>query len=211
VLALSFNEGSGATAHDTSGNANDGAITGASFAAAGKFASALAFDGVNDWVTVADAASLDLTGSLTVEAWVNPSATSGNWRSVLMKEDPSGLAYALYAHDGAPLAGGTNRPAGYVRVAGTDQAIRGVAAMPLNTWTHLAVTYGGGTIRYFVNGVQVASRALSGSIAATALPLRIGGNAPWGEFFAGLIDEVRVYNRALTAAEIQADMNQPIP
>jgi len=41
-------------------------------------------------------------------------------------------------------------------------------------------------------------------------PLRIGGNSIWGEFFAGLIDEVRVYNRVLTAAEIQADMNTPI-
>jgi hypothetical protein len=148
---------------------------------------------------------------MTIEAWVNASATSGSWRTVLMKEDLTGLAYSLYAHDGAPLAGGTNRAAGYVRIAGGDQASRSTAALPLNTWTHLAVTYGGGTIRFYVNGVQVASRALSGGIAITGQPLRIGGNAPWGEFFSGLIDEVRVYNRALTAAEIQTDMNQPIP
>jgi hypothetical protein len=63
----------------------------------------------------------------------------------------------------------------------------------------------------FVNGVQVSSRAVSGSISVTSGTLRIGGNSVWGEYFMGLIDEVRVYNRALTASQIQTDMNTPIP
>ena len=211
IAAYSFNEGSGLSAADQSGSGNDGTLSGASWMAAGKFGGALSFDGVDDWVTVADSASLDLTATLTIEAWVNPAATSGNWRTVVMKERVGGLAYSLYAHDGAPLAGGTNRPAGYVRLGANDQAVRGTATLPLNTWTHLAVTYGGGSIRFFVNGVQVASRALSGSAAVTAEPLRIGGNAPWGEFFNGAIDEVRIYNRVLSQAEIQSDMTTPIP
>jgi hypothetical protein len=56
----------------------------------------------------------------------------------------------------------------------------------------------------------VASRALTGAAVATNNPLRIGGNAIWGEFFQGRIDEVRVYNRALTQTEIQAAMSAPI-
>jgi hypothetical protein len=52
--------------------------------------------------------------------------------------------------------------------------------------------------------------ALSGNIATSASPLRIGGNAVWPEWFAGLIDEVRIYNRQLTQTEIQTDMNTPV-
>jgi hypothetical protein len=63
----------------------------------------------------------------------------------------------------------------------------------------------------YVNGALVGDVALTGNIATSTTPLRIGGNTVWGEWFQGLIDEVRVYNRALTAAEIQADMTTPIP
>jgi hypothetical protein len=62
----------------------------------------------------------------------------------------------------------------------------------------------------YVNGVQVASKAVSGIIASTTNPLHIGGNSVWGEFFAGKIDEVRIYNRVLSQTEIQADMNAAI-
>ena len=63
----------------------------------------------------------------------------------------------------------------------------------------------------FINGVQVASRAQTGAITVGNGALRIGGNTAFvGEFYRGLIDEVRIYNRARTAAEIQADMTTPI-
>jgi hypothetical protein len=57
----------------------------------------------------------------------------------------------------------------------------------------------------------VSSEAAPGSVVVTDGVLRIGGNSAWGEFFSGVIDEVRVYNRALTGLEIQADMGTPIP
>ncbi len=199
VAAYAFDEGAGTTLGDVSGNALNGAVSGATWTTQGRYGGALSFDGVNDRVNVPDATLLDLTNAMTLEAWVYPTALSG-WRTVLMKESPSGLAYVLYAHDDVP------RPAGYVRV-GSDQAVTGTAALPLNAWTHVALTYDGATLRFFQNGVQVGSRALTGSMAATTLPLTIGGNAPWGEYFAGRIDDVRVYSRALSAAEIATDMN----
>jgi len=52
---------------------------------------------------------------------------------------------------------------------------------------------------------------LTGSASVTSSALRIGGNSVWGEYFKGLIDDVRIYNRPLTAAEIQSDMNTPVP
>ncbi len=76
----------------------------------------------------------------------------------------------------------------------------------MNTWTHVAFTYDGATMRVFINGTQVASRAQTGTIQSSSSPLWIGANQPYGEFFNGLIDEARVYNRALTQAEIQSDM-----
>ena len=65
-------------------------------------------------------------------------------------------------------------------------------------------------MRLYVNGTQVASRAATGAIQTTNSPLWIGGNSPYGEYFQGLIDEARVYNRALTQAEVQSDMNTSI-
>jgi hypothetical protein len=154
-------------------------------------------------VTVADAASLDLTTGMTIEAWVNPAAGTG-WRSVVLKETPGGLAYALYSANNA------SRPAGYVHIS-SDIGLNGTAAIALNTWTHVALTYDGATLRMFVNGVQVSTHAQTGSVIVAPGALRIGGDSVWGEYFKGLIDEVRVYNRALSAAEIQTDKNTPIP
>ena len=78
--------------------------------------------------------------------------------------------------------------------------------MPLNTWTHLAVTYDASVLRLYVNGAASGTAVVAGTIPASTGVLRIGGNSVWAEWFAGQIDEVRVYNRALTQSEIQADM-----
>ena len=86
----------------------------------------------------------------------------------------------------------------------------GTANLPLNGWTHLATTYDGAALRLYVNGALVKSRALTGSIIASTGPLDIGSDAVWGEYFQGLIDDVRVYNKALSQAQIQTDMNTPV-
>jgi hypothetical protein len=62
----------------------------------------------------------------------------------------------------------------------------------------------------YVNGVQVAIRPQTGPIKVSGGVLRIGGDSVWGDYFNGLIDEVRIYNRALSAGEVQADMALPI-
>ena len=72
------------------------------------------------------------------------------------------------------------------------------------------MTFDGSMLRVFVNGAQVASDPLTGSIATSTLPLRIGGDTIWGEWFAGEIDNLRVYDRALTGAEVQKDMTTAV-
>jgi len=83
---------------------------------------------------------------------------------------------------------------------------RGTAKLATGAWSHLAATYDGANLRLYVNGTLVSTKAATGAIQPGTRALRIGGNSIWSEWFAGLIDEVRVYNRALSAAEIQGDM-----
>src|SRR5262249_49779524 len=79
-----------------------------------------------------------------------------------------------------------------------------------NSWSHLAETYDGSMLRLYVNGTQVAAVARTGSIASSGNPLQIGGDNLYGQNFQGIIDEVRVYNVALTPTQIQSDMGAPV-
>lgn len=201
AAAYNFDEGSGGTVNDLSGNGNTGTISNATWSTAGKHARALNFNGTNALVTVPDSASLHLATGMTLEAWVNPSSMGGVWRTVVFKERPGGMLYALYANNGA-----ANQPVGQLWLGNTEQTAAGAGSLPINSWTHLAATFDGASLRLYVNGTLVTTFAASGSLASTTNPLRIGGNSIWGEYFRGLIDDVRIYNRALSATEIQGDM-----
>ncbi len=201
VAAYGFNENTGGTVVDASGNSNTGSLVNATWNTAGKYGNALSFNGTNALVTVPDANSLDLTTGMTLEAWVNPSVVSGKWRDVIYK-GVNDIYYlmATSPSQGRPATGGTY-----------TSNLLSTSNLPVNTWSHLAATYDGATLRLYVNGVQVASRAETDPIATSTGPLTIGGdNLYSSQYFAGRIDEVRIYNRALTAAEIQTDMNTPV-
>jgi glucose/arabinose dehydrogenase len=198
VAAYGFEEGAGTAVHDASGNGNAGTVAQGEWTAAGRHGGALSFDGT--MVTVPDSPSLDLTDGMTLEAWVNPSAVGDGWECVIFKERPDGMLYSLYAADRS------QHPVGQVFLANAEQNAAGPASIPANVWTHLAATYDGSSLRLYVNGSPAGTLAISGSLASTTNPLRIGGNSIWDEFFAGTIDDVRIYDRALSAGEIQTDM-----
>ena len=148
----------------------------------------------------ADSASLDLTTGMTLEAWVQ----AGDGRRLAhgrAKEQPGQLRLrAVREHRHQP----SRRPRSSSRATTSS---RGPSTLPVGAWTHVAATYDGSTLRLFVERRRRSrSSASTGAIATDTGPLRIGGNGVWGEWFNGLIDEVRVYNRALSAAEIQNDM-----
>ena len=198
VGAWAFAEGSGTTTADSSGNGNVGTLVGASWTTLGRYGNALSFNGTSSTVRVADSASLDLTTAMTLSAWIEPTASQNGWRTILQHEAD---AYFLNASN----SDGPLRPSGGGTLGGNTQYLSGPSANPVNAWTYVALTYDGATMRLFINGTQVSSRAASGPIQTTNSPLWIGGNSPYGEYFQGLIDEARVYNRALTQAEIQSD------
>jgi glutamine amidotransferase PdxT len=211
VAAWGFNENTGTIANDNSGNGNTGTLTnGPTWSSSGKFGAAILFNGSSSLVNVNDANSLDLTNGMTIEAWINPSNLTG-YKTIICKENgTNNLAYALSANNST--SGTSNqRPDSRIRIGSNTRTVTGTTKLPLNTWTHIASTYDGTTMRFYVNGVQVSTFATTGSITATTNPFRIGGSTALGsQYFTGLIDEVRIYNRALSAGEIQTDMNTPI-
>ncbi|MBB4935992.1 hypothetical protein FHR32_000297 [Streptosporangium album] len=205
VAAYGMNEGTGASVADSSGKSNTGTGVDTNWASAGKFGKALSFNGTTSMVTIGDAPSLRLTSGMTLSAWVKPTSVTG-WRTVAMKDLSSGdgAPYGLYASD-------RDVPAGWLLTTEGEQVSpKGTTALPINTWSHLALTYDGATAKLYVNGTQVDQLAVTGDFIDDGGDVHIGGNKAWGEFFSGLIDEVRIYNIAQTAAQIQTDMNTPI-
>src|SRR5213076_1255747 len=199
VAAYGFNEGSGTTVIDASGNNNTGTLSGATWTTAGRYGNALVFNGTSASVTVPNSASLGLTAAMTLEAWVYPTVAPTGWRAVIDKNVDRYYLMASSDQGNRPAAGGT-------WTAGNQNTV-GPSGLAVNTWTHLAATFDRATVRLYVNGVQVASQAQTTPLTTSTGTLQIGADSYAGENFAGRIDEVRIYNRALTAAEIQSDMN----
>jgi hypothetical protein len=81
------------------------------------------------------------------------------------------------------------------------------SALPLNQWSHLGIVFNGTQVQFYLNGALVNTASLNATITAHGQALRLGADANTQQFFKGLLDDVRVYNRVLTAAEITTDMN----
>ena len=209
VAAYGFDEANGAYVQDASGSGNYGGIAGAVRTTEGYFGNALKFDGVNDWISIPNSPSLALAAGMTLEAWVYPTTWMSGLSTVVMKEQPATSTsagtetYLLAANNS------TNQPMSAVRT-GSEVAVGGNTQVLPNQWTHLATTYDGQYQSLYVNGVLVSMIAQTGAITPSTGSLKIGGNCIWGGFFQGYIDEVRIYNRALSNAEIINDSKTAI-
>src|SRR6185436_4208957 len=159
VAAYSFNEGSGTTASDLSGNNLTGTLGGATWTTSGRFGNALSFNGTSARVTVPDAAPLDVTSAMTLEAWVLPTSALNGWRAVMHKDIDRYYLFASTDNQNRPGTGGT--------FGTTNQNVFGTATLPTNSWTHLAATYDRTTIRLYVNGVQVASGTQTAAVSTS--------------------------------------------
>ena len=211
VAAYGFDEIGGTTTVDASGNANQGTLLNAVRVSGGRFGNALQFNGTNAWVTVNDSSSLDLTAGMTMEAWVYPTTTMSGLNTIVMKEQP---ATATSAGAGAYLLAAnnsTNQPMSAVWATATpvlpggEVTVGGNMQIPANQWTHIAATYNGQVQCLYVNGVLIDTLPQTGAITTSGGLLRIGGNSVWGNYFQGYIDEVRIYNQAISNAQIISD------
>ena len=200
VAAYSFDEGSGTTVADASGNGNNGTVSNTTWTTSGKYGKALVFNGSSSLVTIPDAASLHLSSGMTLEAWVNPSTVNANWRDVIYKGNDNYYLEAT-STNGQPARRRRHVRRRHASGRCADREHLGVPRAPPTTRR---------TVRLYVNGTQVASSPATNSIATSTNPLQIGGDSLYGQFFAGTIDDVRVYSTALTAAQIQTDMTTPV-
>ncbi len=202
VAAYNFEEISDSIIADASGKNNHGVLREALRTALGRFGRALKFDGVNDWISVPDSISLSLGTGFTLEAWVKPESLGP--QTIISKESATGSVYNLYASDSNDL------PSTSLHNGTAYQILTGTSALPVNQWAYLTSTYDGKKQRLFINGKLIAETAQTGAVINSMGLLRIGGSSIWGDFFDGYIDEVRIYNRALTQTEIATDFKTAI-
>ena len=198
-LAASWqgHEGDGAVLHDISGNGNDGAIHGAVWASGGT---ALRFNGKDTWVDCGKGESLDITGPITVEAWIRPEAVPKGEAAIVGKYVSS---YVLTYYAGAC----------YWYISSGGNKCR--TPLTLGAWQHVAGTFDGETMRIYHNGAAVAG--MDGHRTSQFKSIGKGGNfmmgcmnpgAPDAQHFQGMLDGVKVYNRALSDAEIAQHFNE---
>jgi len=191
-----FDEGTGTIAYDSSGHANHGTIYGGAVWTYGKVGNALDFDGANDYVEAPDSNSLDITGKITIEAWIYPH-TMTNLQVIVSKYNHSGPpyngAYYLglggYGYMNKILLGLSNDGYHYYYVLSNTN-------ITANTWTHVAATSNGTHMILYINRIKdKVVKYAPGVIYASAAPLRIGCYLPelgYPRFFDGVIDEVKV-------------------
>jgi glucose/arabinose dehydrogenase/chitodextrinase len=205
--AWGFNEGTGTTSADTSGNGNGATLLNGLAWVTGKYGGGLSFDGANDYLTVTNSPSLDISGNaVTLSMWLNPSTTSTGDQVVIAKHWNTTMTSPYYQY-GLELQSNGARPVFFVGTPGGVTSAAMTSSLAKGQWSHLAVVFNGSTVQFYVNGALVSTGNLSATITARGNPLRVGSDASTEQFYKGLLDNVRVYNRALSSADVSADMN----
>jgi chitodextrinase len=216
IATYDFEAGTGATLNDRSGNAMNGTLVNGPTWTSGMHGGGLAFDGVDDYVTIGDAAQADGLTAITVSAWVKFAGNSpaeihfidkshcsggtngGPWELGIGLTRPHKAEFVIYPQGGNPYA--------YVFSGPSSTSVDDGA------WHHVAGRYDGSRISIWVDGVQENSTALSGaSMPNTTFAVELGGHCNGYAYpFKGTLDDVRIYGRALTANEILTDMSSPV-
>ena len=186
---------------DSTANTNHGTLSGttASFGEWGPVGRALQFAGTNDpdgeldSVAVPDRPSLDIQTQITVAAWIYTRTNDSNRKAIFEKLS----AYYFNIRDAKPQF--------YLEgvQSGGNYFAPSAGVLPTNAWAHVAATYSGTNMVIYVNATPVVSQVTNGTIAATSSDLWLGYGSP-SRYWQGYLDDLRIYNRALSAGEIRA-------
>jgi glucose/arabinose dehydrogenase/chitodextrinase len=206
VTALGMNEGNGTTLADASGTGHAGTLVNGPLwvASQATYGQAVSLDGSNDAVSIANPNTYNFgTADFTIELWIKRNALGGGQRHLFSKCAATTWAVGckeLYFNDNNQLTFGS---------FSTGDVFAGTIAD--TNWHHIAMTFtdSTNTLRMYVDGalITTATRALEADGATHVVTL---GNMHGSNPFSGLLDELRIYNRVLTLAEIQTDRTTPI-
>ena len=192
VAHWGFDEGSGGTAFDSSGNGNDGTLVGPTRSTG--TVGALIFDGIDDYVQVGPA--LVMSSAVSIAAWIHPMGPGSDIGGIIVNKE--GEYQVARFPDGSIRWAFANIDPGWSFIDTGHVA-------PTNRWTHVAVVYDNGIVKTYANGQLVHTHAGSGAIGDVSESLsdfRIGGRQGEAQHFQGLIDDVEIFDRALDAGEV---------
>ncbi len=205
-----FDEKYGTSARDTSGNNNSGTLTSGPSWSSGKIGSALSFDGTNDYVNVPDSSSLQMSSNISVSLWVNPNSLNNQIVNYPISKG-SGASVGNGWAFGITGTWGTCPSNQFYLYTNNGQICSGSGnTIPLNTWSHITFTNDGATTKLYLNGklINSGTQTLESTIG---LALNIGRRSDGNWAFNGKIDQIQIYNYALSPSQIAWSYNRGAP
>lgn len=197
-----FDENTGATTADDSGNGISGTLVNGPTWVSGKNGSGLNFDGTDDNVNLGTSTIINPI-QMSASAWVNPSAPTNNWGVILNRWISGALSYHLSMGDGTT----NNKLTIYIdTVTGGPKSLSMPGTLSLGTWHHVAFTYDGSNLNLYVDGALSATTTHTGNIRGTVVDTKVGAQSGNLYHYKGIMDNVRIYDRALSGSEI-ANLN----
>jgi hypothetical protein len=201
-----MDESSGTTANDSSANALHGSLLNGAIHVRGVLGNGVNLDGINDQVRIEDSPALRLTNGFTIAFWTRKHSENADYTLYVGKGGPMTRNFAVWDHAGASgrLLLQFQDPNGLYR------SIGGMQELVVGRWYHVACTWDGATGRIYIDGSLDATGAMPGVPAVTSEPLLMGFAGYHGRM-AGLLDEVAIYNRALSGSEVVGLMSSRLP
>jgi hypothetical protein len=196
-----FDEGSGTNAVDSSGNGHDGVIKGNVTWTQGQVGvgKALSFGGnYGDYVDLGTWNPSELTGQLTLSHWLYWSGSGFTWQGTLGKRDTWNRNEMMWQIELTT----TSNPPGYISFTREDNYPPLGFIMPVNQWVHVAVTFDGTNTTFYRDGQATGTAPFAFGFDSTAAMVIGAVEANGGNPWMGAIDDVRIYNRVLSAAEV---------
>jgi hypothetical protein len=192
-----FDDGAGSVAVDATGNGNDGEFVGDPKWVPGKLGGALEFDG-DDYLNCGNGPSLQITEQITIAFWFKVEAFQNTWEAFMAKGDDS-----YRTSRGGGTGDATHMGISGTSVGGGNGWFNGTVIVTDNQWHHMTATYDGTAGRIYIDGVLDVTSEGTGQINESTYDLWIGANSQQsGRFFHGLLDDMRIYSRALSEVEI---------
>ena len=205
VSEWKFDEGAGTTTADTVG-VNNGVLNSFNFNSVSGWRSGsdcvsggcLQFDGADDYVNAGSSANLNITDAFTIEAWIKTSNVNKSYQGIVRQGATQNGIHFMFENTGGTVAG-------WMRLNGVWVGMAHSPALANNVWYHVVLVYDGASSVVYTNGIKGTPFVQSGTITGFDTSALMISQSPYGGSFVGMIDEVRIYNAALTASAISED------